>query len=63
MDKRLKKIEEKVQKIDSLEENTGDVREMREQVNKIVDLVEFLNSADYNVKVHFVIIFNYVQIV
>ncbi|KAH9715299.1 tetratricopeptide repeat (tpr)-like superfamily protein [Citrus sinensis] len=51
LDKRLKKIEEKVQKIDSLEENTGDVREMREQVNKIVDLVEFLNSADYNVKI------------
>ncbi|KAK9200553.1 hypothetical protein WN944_015751 [Citrus x changshan-huyou] len=59
LDKRLKKIEEKVQKIDSLEENTGDVREMREQVNKIVDLVEFLNSADYNVKL---LIFAAVQI-
>ena len=38
LDKRLKKIEANVQKIDSLEDNTSDVREMSGQINKIVDL-------------------------
>ncbi|KAK9181177.1 hypothetical protein WN944_024314 [Citrus x changshan-huyou] len=50
LDKRLKKIEANVQKIDSLEENTSDMREMSGQINKIVDLGEFLNSAYYNLK-------------
>ncbi|KAK9181175.1 hypothetical protein WN944_024312 [Citrus x changshan-huyou] len=52
LDKCLKNIEAKVQKIDSLEDNTTDVREMSGQINKIVNLGEFLNSADYNLKVH-----------
>lgn len=46
LDTCLKKIEEKVLKFDALEENTHDVREMRRHINKIVDLVEFLNSAN-----------------
>lgn len=46
LEKCLKKIEEKVLKFDASEENTNDVREIRRQINKIVDLVEFLNSAD-----------------
>ena len=52
LDKCLKNIEAKVQKFDSLEDNTSDVREMSGQINKIVNLGEFLNSADYNLKVH-----------
>ena len=52
LDKCFKKIEAKVQKFGSLEDNTSDVRKMSGQINKIVDLGEFLNSADYNLKVH-----------